>query len=130
MLNNLDVLDSILPSEHYRYLQAFKAFDAVVSSCFGYTLDDNYLTYISDFKRAWIDLKLPVTPKVHVLIEHLPEELAEMGHGTALLNESAGEAIHADFDSFYRGFIVKDLNALAYSKKLLQAVEIYNSYHV
>ena len=126
----MDAHDDMLPREHYGYLLVFKAFDEVVTSCFGYQLDPNYLTYITEFKRAWINMKLPITPKVHVLIEHLPEELSRMGHGTALLNESAGEAIHADFDKFYRGFIVKDMNALAYSKKLLQAVEIYNSNHV
>ena len=130
LLNNLDVLDALLPDEHYAYLTAFKAFDAVVTSCFGYDLDPCYLTYIRAFENAWLDLKLPITPKVHVLIEHLEEDLKRYGHGTALLNESAGEAIHADFDTFYRGFIVKDLSATAYTKKLLQAVQIYNSNHV
>ena len=43
-------------------------------------------------------------------LEHLPEELERTGHGTALLNESAGEALGAGFD-FHKGFIVKDLNS-------------------
>ena len=44
--------------------------------------------------------------------------------GTALWNESAGEAVHADFDKFYRDFIVKDLNSEVYNyiHKLLKAV--------
>ena len=130
MLKNLDVLDDLLPSEHYRYLTAFKAFDCVVSSCFGYDLDPNYMTYINDFERSWVDLKLPFTCKVHMLLEHLPEELERMGHGTALLNESAGESLHADFDNHYRGYIVKDLNAASYPSKLLQAVKVYNACHI
>ena len=58
-----------------------------------------------------------------MLIEYLPEELARYGMGTALLNESAGESLHADFDKHYQGFIVKDVDAIAYQKKLLQAVD-------
>ena len=57
-----------------------------------------------------------------MLIEYLPEELARYGIGTALLNESAGESLHADFDKHYQGFIVKDVDAMAYQKKL-QAVD-------
>ena len=47
-----------------------------------------------------------------------------------LLNESAGEALHADFDQFYQGFVVKDIDRLAYQKKLLHAVKIYNASHI
>ena len=49
-----------------------------------------------------------------MLIEYLLEEL---------LNESAGKSLHADFDKHYQGFIVKDVDAIAYQKKLLQAVD-------
>ena len=60
---------------------------------------------------------------IRVVIEYLPEELACYGMGTALLNESAGKSLHADFDKHYQGFIVKDVDAIAYQKKLLQAVD-------
>ena len=53
----------------------------------------------------------------------LVEELAPYGMGTALLNKSASESLHADFDKHYQGFIVKDVDAIAYQKKLLQAVD-------
>ena len=48
----------------------------------------------------------------------------------ALWNESAGEAVHADFDQFYQDFLVKDVNSPAYNTKLLQAVKLYNVSHV
>ena len=53
-----------------------------------------------------------------------------MGHGTALLNESAGEALHADFDAHYKGYIVRDLNATSYATKLLKSVMVYNARHI
>jgi len=130
LLTNLDKLDEILPGEHYKYLTAFRAFDAVVTACFSYELDPDYLRYINAFKEAWFDLGLSITCKMHLLIEHLHEEVQRYGMGTALLNESAGEALHADFDKHYQGFLVKDINALQYQKKLLHAVKTYNASHV
>ena len=130
MLKNLDSLDQLLPGEHYGYLTAFRAFDCVVSSCFSYDLDPNFKRYIDDFEVAWHDLGLPITPKVHLVIKHLAEELDRNGHGTALLNESAGESVHADFDRHYSGFIVKDTNSESYPKKLLRAIQIYNADHI
>ena len=62
------------------------------------------MRYIESFKAAWYDLGLPTTCKMHLLIEHLPEEFAHYGMGTALLNESASESLHADFDKHYQGF--------------------------
>ena len=50
--------------------------------------------------------------------------------GTALWNESAREAIHADLHQFNKDFIVKDSNTPAYNKKLLKAVKLYNVSHV
>ena len=50
--------------------------------------------------------------------------------GTALLNESAGESLHADFDRHYQGYIVKDVAAPGYQRKLLHAVKTYNASHV
>ena len=67
---------------------------------------------------------------MHLLIEHLHKEVQRYGMGTALLNESTGEALHADFNKHYQRFLVKDINALQYQKKLLHAVKTYNASHV
>ena len=83
-------MDDLLPPEHYNYLVAFRTFNAVVSSCFSYELDPDYMRYIEEFKNAWFALNLPITCKMHLLIAHLPEELEKYGMGTALFNESAG----------------------------------------
>ena len=47
--------------------------------------------------------------------------------GTALLNESSGESLPADFDRRYQ---VKDVAAPGYQRKLLHAVKTYNASHV
>ena len=51
-------------------------------------------------------------------------------HGQGLFNESAGEAIHADFDRFYQRYAVKDVNSEAYLTKLGMAVAAYNASHI
>ena len=48
----------------------------------------------------------------------------------ALLNESAAESLHADFDKHYRGYTVKDKASHMYQKKLLHSVKTYNANHV
>ena len=48
----------------------------------------------------------------------------------ALLNESAGKAIHADFAKHYQGYAVKDQESDSYQKKLLHAVKTNNSNHI
>ena len=51
------------------------------------------------------------------------------GMGTALWNESAGEAIHANLHQFYKDFIVIDSNSHASNEKLFKAVKLYNVLH-
>ena len=130
MLKRLDILDDLLPPEHYRYLTAFKCFDAVVTSTFSYDLDPNYARYIREFEASWRDLGISITPKVHLLYEHLEEACEYYGFGMALLNESAGKAIHADFAKHHQGYAVKDQESDSYQKKLLHAVKTNNSNHI
>ena len=46
------------------YIQAFRSFDQVVSKCFGVSLKEGYKEAIGDFKTAYINLGITVTPKV------------------------------------------------------------------
>ena len=48
------------------YLRALRCFDRVVSSCFGMTLDPGYIEAITDFKDAYGDLNISITPKVNM----------------------------------------------------------------
>ena len=66
-------------------------------------MDPNYFQYIQAFEVAWKELGLPMTCKVHMVCEHLAEQIDFYGFGMALLNESAGEAVHSDFDHHYQG---------------------------
>ena len=46
------------------YIQAFRAFDEVVSKCFGVTVNEGYKEAIDQFRTAYMALGITVTPKV------------------------------------------------------------------
>ena len=50
------------------YEGAFVAFHKIVSGTFGCTLDAEWETHLSDFRRRYVELELPVTPKVKLRI--------------------------------------------------------------
>ena len=52
--------------------------------------------------------------KIHLVNEHLAEELEQLGRGTALFKKSAGDSLHADFNCLYQGYLVKDVDAPLY----------------
>ena len=41
-------------------------------------LDSNYGNSLNDFKDFYLDLGISVTPKVHILVMHVPEFISNM----------------------------------------------------
>ena len=119
-----------MPQEHSKFLTAFRAFNAVVTSTFSYELDKDYKQHIEQFRCAWLDCGLTITPKAHLVFEHLEEACDFYGFGMAALNESAAESVHADFDTHYRGYTVKDINSDNYRERLMHAIKTYNAAHI
>ena len=81
MLRNADILQK-LAEEHespsmMKYVQIIRSFYCVVKSCFGMVLDSNYGNSINDFKDFYRDLGISVTPKVHILVMHVPEFISK-----------------------------------------------------
>ena len=59
MMESGDVIIRGLP-----YIEAFRAFDTVVKTCFGVELQPGYEVAIDTFRSSYISLNLTVTPKV------------------------------------------------------------------
>ena len=59
------------------FYDAFKAFDVVVSSCFGSELNEDYCEKINDFSLKYMKAGIPLTPKFHIWIQHVPEFIAD-----------------------------------------------------
>ena len=77
-LQKVDLLERELNKEStevmmkgLEYVQAFRAFDKVVSSCFGVSLKEGFKEDILEFKRVYTSLGISVTPKVNNLEKRL-----------------------------------------------------------
>ena len=58
-----DQPDSVV-LEALSYIHTFRAFDRVVSSCFGGHLKGDFQAHIQEFKRLYMLLNISITPKV------------------------------------------------------------------
>ena len=59
-------LGTIIPSEHYAYVDAFRTFRMVVQSCFGYSVFPSFRKDIERFKDSYLRLDISVTVKVGI----------------------------------------------------------------
>ena len=77
MLNNIDTLQQIAEINNIYFIQKYvhilRCLHEIVKSCFGMDLDPQYDYYIQKFENVYKDLGISITPKVHILIKHVPE---------------------------------------------------------
>lgn len=115
--------------EGKKFVKAFKELDLVVKSCFGDTLEPDYEENILNFKKAYLDLEIPVTPKIHAIFYHVIDFCSAVGDGLGRYSEQASESVHYSFNSEWRNFKVTKSHS-EYTARLLRAVNVYNSNHI
>ena len=130
-MKHLEVLDNILPRELTAFYDSFKG---VFDGAFGFTLDPFYEDTIQHFESCFLKLKeqfgVSITPKVHIMITHVPEFISRTGKPLGLFSEQVVENAHSSFDKVFDFYRVKDVDCEKYSKNLLRAVLHYNGYHI
>lgn len=129
LLNNIDLLRSAQNLGVLKYVKAFDTFKKVVEACFGNNLEEGYKSRIEDFKKAYMDLGISVTPKIHAVFYHVEQFCHKIGKALGFFSEQAMESVHSDFKSTWQAIKVTKSHP-DYSKKLLRAVCIYNSSHI
>ena len=132
LLNKVDVLRSL--ANQYcinclKYVKAFEKLKMVVDACFSIDLDPNFDVYIDEFKQSYMDLKIPVTPKIHSIFFHVRDFCKEKEKGLGFFTEQAVESIHHDFKENWKNFKVP-ITHPEYSERLLRTVCVYNSLHL
>ena len=65
-------------------VRTLENFNNVVVACFGQELDPNFKTTIADSEQSYRSLGITVTPKVHVVFEHVAQFLEMKGLKTGL----------------------------------------------
>ncbi len=70
-----------------------------------------------------------MTPKVHVLVHHVPEYVRRTRIQLGSTSEQAPKSQHPFFDIFYHRFKVNCTSSPVFREDLLNAVLHYNSCH-
>ncbi|CAL4067310.1 unnamed protein product, partial [Meganyctiphanes norvegica] len=98
MLKNVDILQQMAESDDkhiiQKYVHILRCFYDVVKSCFGMTLDPQYDTYINQFKYAYKDMDITITPKVHILLMHVPDFITKHNRSLGWYSEQTLESVH------------------------------------
>ena len=85
---NLNKLEDILPSEGFPFIEYLQSIKEVHKMCIADVLDENYEILINEFKCKFYklhdDFKLPMTLKIHVIVDHYGDYFQETG--TSLVN--------------------------------------------
>ena len=71
------------------FSNAFKVFNYIVTTCYGYKLAANYVKKLKKFSLAYLDLGVNLTPKVHAVMHHVREFFALAGRGLCPWSEQA-----------------------------------------
>lgn len=130
LLNNVDNLRSICPLDCLKFVKMLENFNAVVKACFTSELKSNYKECIFTFKSSYIDLGIPITPKVHAVFFHIIDFCSKTNVGLGYYSEQAMEAVHHDFKSIWEKKYKININHPDYMKNLLKAVCDFNGLHV
>ncbi len=129
LLKNLDLLDGMTNLPQKKFVRALRALNKVVTGCFGEVLSQTYLSDIEEFKTAFLDTQLSVTPKLHAIFTHVPQFCQKENHGLGLYSEQAGESAHHDFTVFWERYKVPHQHQ-QFGERLAKAVVAYNSRHI
>ncbi len=102
------------------YAQVLNKFNEVRCACFGKTLAQDYRKKIADFKIWYFKLSLSVTPKFHIVFDHVPQCCSKYKKGLGWASEQAFEAIHRDFYEIYKNYKMATFFPRNSSKLLLR----------
>ena len=115
-----------------KFMQAFKAFRAVVHSCFGMTLDPKYEEYIEIFMTAYRALDLTIPVKFHLLEKHCAQflKMYKEEHGLGYFSEQAMESCHSEMKRDLLAEKQVSVNHPNYGEKLVNLISRVNGKHV
>ena len=118
------------PRKLNKFIRTLKAFDSVVTTCFGNELKEGYEDKIQAFRNSFTALGISITPKVHCVFRHVKEFCEMKGCGLGVYSEQVVEASHYDFDKVNQWYRTNARTDPEYLKKILNSVTMYNGLHL
>lgn len=131
LLKNVDVLRQLAEQDCafniFGIINTLQKFDAVVSSCFGSTLDPHFASKIQAFRASYLSLQgVSVTPKVHAVFFHVEDVILLKKESLGKYSEHATEALHHSFKYHWERY-KKPNNHPEYAKWLKTCMVDFNS---
>lgn len=123
LLKNVKILKDLAPEN--KFIPLFHLFDRIVHACFGEDLDANYSLLILQFSKQLDDLKIKITPKIHILLFHVPEFVELTGKALGFYSEQASESVHHAYKNHaqnYKGNLCEE----SAQEKLKRSVTTFN----
>ena len=91
LFKNIDRLEALSPPRSCaKFMNTFKSFSEVVSSCYGAEFHPEFKDKVAAFKKDFINLGISITPKVHTVIFHISEVCTITGRGLGPWSEQSG----------------------------------------
>lgn len=104
-------------------LKSFKKVkDLVFSAKLGEGWESALASFSEDLSLAHVCVGLPITPKLHIIQQHVGQVVRETGRGLGRHNETAVEAVHSSFVKVWALYRTNDEESPVYLKHLLLAV--------
>ncbi len=97
ILKNISSLEERCSEDLRSYIETFRKFDDVVSSCYRHDLAENYKDNIAEFSSLFFNLMISVTPKIHAVMYHIEEFCDYSGTGLGPYSEQTSESLHQEF---------------------------------
>ena len=103
----------------------------ILASNYPVFMPSSYKDDIEKFAYAYLDVKIPVTVKVHCVCVHVSQFLElHPGKGLGWWSEQAIEHLHSNFENFYaRCKYYRNLDHPEYPNSFMKAIIAYDSLH-
>ena len=118
------------------FVESLKHLKHVNTVAHAETLDPNHREIVRDLEDSFLklheDFGVPITPKLHIIFEHLPE-FFDLKKTTLLKRtDQTVEATHSKFDKFIKihNYQIRDVTSDNAGKNMLKAVKHFNSYNL
>ena len=126
-----NTLDFETAAKALPFVEALRLLDRVVTSCFGQGLALDYEECVKAFSNQYRTLGISVTPKIHIIEQHVVEFLKAKGEvaGLGFWSEQAMESGHHDFKLEWEKVKVSS-NHKQYSQRLYNTTVRYAGKHI
>ena len=135
-LKNCEKFVGILADEHKNFIDGFRVFKELNEAVCGKLLSANYKSVFKNFRETFMFLHttygLSLTPKLHIIFDHVEEYIDESGKSLGFVTDQTVEAAHQIVDKRFKssGYFVNNVSNPAHGTKLLKGILHVNSYNI